>query len=78
MREWVERDRSVPVHLEDGRRYVAISIDGADWLVVTENAQPVGGFKSVAVTTTDRLRVQALAVIARADSTPPQTEATSG
>jgi hypothetical protein len=77
MVDWLERSRSVPVHLDDGRRYLAISVDGADWLVVTEDAKPVGGFKSFSVTTRERLRVQALAVIARADSTTPQTEASS-
>jgi hypothetical protein len=74
MVQWIERNRSIPVNLEDGRRYVAISIDGADWLVVTEDAKPVGGFKSFAVTTAERLRLQALAVIARSPSSPQQTE----
>jgi hypothetical protein len=63
MAEPREKTRYIPLTGEDGR-FVAVSIDGTDWVVVTEDARLVGAFRSVAVTTPSRLEAQALAVIA--------------
>ena len=59
-----ESKRFIPVQLNNGRRYAAVSADGRDWVVVTEKAQVVGNFKSALVTTIARLQAQAVAVIA--------------